>query len=69
MNFWLCIAGTYNDSGLPGQAMRPVPVHSMSTTKAFLNPADNKGAQFPISPFTQSDPGMSCLSIKESANA
>ena len=41
-----------NDCGLPGPVMRPVLVYLVSTTEASFNPADYKGAQCPISPFT-----------------
>ena len=41
-----------HDYGLPTQAMMPVYVYSVLTTEASFNPADYKGAQCPISPFT-----------------
>ena len=41
-----------NDYGLPAQVMRPLCIHSVSTTEASLNLADYKEAQLTISPFT-----------------
>ena len=46
----------HNDYGLAGQVMRPVHVYSVWTTEASFNPADYKGAQYPISPFTKRGP-------------
>ena len=42
-----------NNYGIPGQVMRPMNVYWVSTTEASFNSTDYRGAQCPISPFTQ----------------
>ena len=56
------------DYGLPGPFRRPVCIYLVSTTEAPSTPHPTRGHN--VSPLQshQSDPGMSCLSAKETAN-
>ena len=57
-----------NDYDLPGPFVRPVHIHLVSMTEASLNPVDCKGQKVPPLHSHQGDPGMSCLSAKQSAD-